>query len=31
MESVGRPLIGMWVGTYMPLQRYKRAAEIFSE
>ena len=30
MEPVERPLVGIWVGTYMPLKRYKKAAAIFS-
>lgn len=30
MEPVDRPLLGIWIGSEMPLELYKRAAEIFS-
>ena len=30
MEPVDRPLLGIWVGSEIPLQLYKKAAEIFS-
>jgi len=30
MEPVDRPLLGIWVGSYIPLLRYKKAAQIFS-
>jgi len=30
MEPVDRPLLGIWVGSEMPLELYKKASEIFS-
>lgn len=30
MEPVDRPLLGIWVGSEMPLELYKKAAELFS-
>ena len=30
METVDRPLLGIWVGSEMPLELYKKASEIFS-
>jgi len=30
MELVDRPLLGVWVGSEMPLELYKKASEIFS-
>lgn len=30
MEEVERPLFGIWVGSYMPFQMYKEAADKFS-
>jgi hypothetical protein len=30
MEPVDRPLLGIWVGSEMPLEQYKRASEVFS-
>ena len=30
MQPVDRPLLGVWVGSEMPLELYKKTAEIFS-